>query len=163
MRLPIQLAALLACLACGKAEVEVQEARPADPAAEVTPAAQVLEPPQVLELERGLVVEVAQRGTGAVARRGGEVLVHYSARLSGAEQPFDSSGSRGLPDRWRLSTKGSPRLVEGLVLGLEGLPSGSKATLKIPAALAWGEAGNPAAGVPANADLVYEVTLLEAR
>ncbi len=161
MRVPSLLAALLVCCSCGKEEVQVQEASPPAAAVESEPAAAAEGGPEVLELEQGLVVEIASRGKGSAARRGGEVVVHYTARIADSEQPFDSSWSRGVPDRWKLSTRGSPRLIEGLVLGLEGLAAGSRATLEIPAALGWGEAGNPSAGVPPNSDLVYEVTLLE--
>jgi FKBP-type peptidyl-prolyl cis-trans isomerase len=45
--------------------------------------------------------------------------------------------------------------------GLEGLTPGSEARLKIPASLAWGEKGDPAVGVPANADVVIEVHVLD--
>ena len=47
--------------------------------------------------------------------------------------------------------------MAGLARGLEGLKAGSKATITVPPALAYGKAGLPGAGIPANATLVFEV------
>ena len=74
---------------------------------------------------------------------------------------FDSSRARGVPDDWDLSRTAKPRLIEGLRRGLVGLTAGSRVTLYVPAALAWGDAGLTAAGVPPNADVLYEIELLE--
>jgi peptidylprolyl isomerase len=153
------LLVLALAAACGREPVEVREASspaPAAPAEQAQPSE-----PEVLELGEGLVVEVLERGTGRAARRGGSVVVHYSARVDGVDEPFDSSWSRGLPDRWSLSRSGRPRLLPGLVRGLEGLPAGTRCVVHIPAALGFGAEGLPAAGVPADAALVYEVKLLQ--
>jgi hypothetical protein len=74
---------------------------------------------------------------------------------------FDSSRARGVPDAWDLSRTASPRLIEGLRRGLIGLTAGSRVTLRVPAALAWGDAGLPDAGVPPRAQILYEIELIE--
>jgi hypothetical protein len=74
---------------------------------------------------------------------------------------FDSSRARGVPDAWDLSRTASPRLIEGLRRGLVGLTAGSRVTLRIPATLAWGDAGLPDAGVPPRAEILYEIELIE--
>jgi FKBP-type peptidyl-prolyl cis-trans isomerase len=153
----------LACVAtaCSESEPSSATVAPAEAAAPAQAAAPAV--PETLDLGDGLTVDVLERGKGAEARLGCELLVHFTSRVDGAEEPFDSTSSRGLPDRWRLSSSASPRLIEGLVRGLEGLPAGSRAVLHIPAALGYGAEGRPASGIPADAALVYEVQLLEVR
>jgi len=160
----IRLAPLLALAAAcgGETPVQVQEAPSVQQSASPTEPAPPPQTPQLLELADGLVVEVLERGGGTQARRGGEVVVHYTARVEGTEAPFDSSWSRGVPDRWRLSESARPRLIQGLVRGLEGLPAGTRAVVRIPAALAYGAQGQASCGIPPDAALVYEVRLLEA-
>jgi peptidylprolyl isomerase len=162
MRAVLRLApALLLFAACSDQQpVQVQEATAVEPPAP-PPEPEPPPGPALLELADGLVVDVLEYGRGPAARRGGRVLVHYTARVDGAEAPFDSSWSRGVPDRWLLTTRGTPRLVEGLVRGLDGLPAGTRCIVRIPSPLGFGEQGNPAAGIPADAALVYEVLLLE--
>lgn len=74
---------------------------------------------------------------------------------------FDSSRTRGVPDTWDLARTASPRLIEGLRRGLVGLTAGSRLTLRVPAALAWGDEGLPKAGVPPGAEVLYEIELIE--
>jgi FKBP-type peptidyl-prolyl cis-trans isomerase len=161
----VLFASILALASCSKSEPSDAEATPAEASAEVTAPAQAASPaqPETLDLGDGLTVEVLERGKGEPAKRGCELLVHFTSRVDGAEQPFDSSYSRGLPDRWRMSSSASPRLIEGLVRGLDGLPAGSRAVVHIPAALGYGTEGRPGAGIPADSALVYEVKLLEVR
>jgi len=161
----VLFASLLALASCSKSEPSDAEAAPAEASAEAATTAQAATPaqPETLDLGDGLTVEVLERGKGEPAKLGCEVLVHFTSRVDGAEQPFDSSYSRGLPDRWRMSSSASPRLIEGLVRGLDGLPAGSKAVVHIPAALGYGAEGRPGSGIPADSALVYEVKLLEVR
>lgn len=152
--------------ACSESEpssvhVTPTEAAPSDAAAPAQ--AEAPAEPETLDRGDGLTVEVLQRGQGPEARLGCELLVHFTSRVDGVEEPFDSTYSRGLPDRWRLSSSASPRLIEGLVRGLEGLPAGSRAVLHIPAALGYGAEGRPGAGIPADSALVYEVQLIDVR
>jgi FKBP-type peptidyl-prolyl cis-trans isomerase len=163
MRSLLRLAPLLVlALACTREQpVQVQEAAETTAAPEPEPV--VPAEPERRELADGLVVEVLEHGRGAVARRGGEVVVHYTARVQAAEEPFDSSWSRGVPDRWRLTTQGRPRLIEGLVRGLEGLRAGTRCVLHVPAELAYGSEGRESVGIPPDSTLVWELLLLEAR
>jgi len=111
----------------------------------------------------GLTVEVIQAGKGAEVTGTSEVSLRYSAFVDGVEQPFDASDESGVPLRVHLGAGASPRVIEGLARGLVGLHVGAKAKLHIPPALGWGATGNPAAGVPADAQLVYDVDVLEVR
>ncbi|HVS18704.1 MAG TPA: FKBP-type peptidyl-prolyl cis-trans isomerase [Planctomycetota bacterium] len=84
-----------------------------------------------------------------------------AADVTALPRRFDSSHARGVPDVWDLSRTASPRLIEGLRRGLVGLTAGSRVTLRVPAALAWGDEGLPFAKVPPRADVLYEIELLE--
>jgi len=161
----IFFASILALASCSKSEPTSADATPGAAGDETaaTPESAVPAQPETLDLGDGLTVEVLKRGKGEPARRGAELLVQFTSRVEGAEQPFDSTYSRGLPDRWRMSTSASPRLIEGLVRGLDGLPAGSKAVVHIPPALGYGAEGRPEAGIPADSALVYEIELLEVR
>jgi|SRR5688572_3267930 peptidylprolyl isomerase len=150
---------LVSTASCGPSDVAVQEEGRAE--GEVAALGEAASEPTRTDLGGGLVLEVDQRGQGNGVRAGGQVLVHYAASAPGSDKPFDSSWSRGVPDRWDLSSSAKPRLIEGLRRGLVGLPAGSQVRLSIPAALAWGEAGLPSSGVPPGADLCYEIELLE--
>lgn len=68
----------------------------------------------------------------------------YSTRMPGEEAAFASPGL----------------IIQGWELGLEGMRVGGKRKLFIPAQLGYGERGFPRYGVPANADLVYEVEVV---
>ena len=158
-------ASVLALASCSKSEPSDVDAAPVEASTQAAASAEAASPaqPETLDLGDGLTVDVLERGKGEPARRGCELLVHFTSRVDGAEEPFDSSYSRGLPDRWRMSSSASPRLLEGLVRGLDGLPAGSRAVVHIPAALGYGAEGRPEAGIPADSALVYEVKLLEVR
>ena len=167
---PTALATLLAVLptSCG----EPAAAPPAEPSAPATSAAarapahaKVPEGPAApagpVDLGAGLTLEVQERGTGPEVRPGRDVAFHYRAFLEGQDEPFDSSRERLAPARARPGTGSGPRLVQGLERGLLALREGDRATLRVPPALGWGAAGQPALGVPPDAALVYEVHVLE--
>ena len=164
----------LLCLtaACGDDPVEVREAVTADasesepgaePGTEVSAEATEEEAEPIEQLE----VEQTERGAGAVARQGSVVRLHYEAWLADVHaeggEPFDSSLSRLIPLELKLGSKTGPAVIPGLEQGLLGLTAGSRAVLRIPAELGWGSEGHEAAGVPADASLVYEVRLLTVR
>lgn len=107
----------------------------------------------------GCVVVIQAEGHGPAARIGDEVTLDYVARLSDTETPFASTSSWIEPCRVVLGNVAGPRVVPGLVRGLEGLKEGAKATITVPPALAYGKAGLPSAGIPADATLVFEVHL----
>jgi FKBP-type peptidyl-prolyl cis-trans isomerase FkpA len=104
-------------------------------------------------------------GTGAEARPGMTVSVHYTGWLYDAGAPenrgnkFDSSKDRGEPFDFPL---GAGQVISGWDQGVAGMKEGGTRVLTIPPALAYGPSG--AGGViPPNATLVFEVELLEVR
>ena len=98
-------------------------------------------------------------GTGAIAKAGNHVSVHYIGWLfndgiQGAK--FDSSKDRNEPFDFPL---GAGHVIRGWDEGVQGMSVGGTRTLVIPPELGYGVRG--AGGViPGNATLKFEVTLL---
>ncbi len=103
-----------------------------------------------------LVKEDLQVGTGAEAKAGDSVTVHYRGTLTDGKQ-FDASYDRGEPFTFRL---GAGEVIKGWDEGVAGMKVGGKRKLTIPPAMGYGARG--AGGViPPNATLVFEVELLK--
>ncbi|NDC37201.1 MAG: FKBP-type peptidyl-prolyl cis-trans isomerase [Proteobacteria bacterium] len=99
-------------------------------------------------------------GSGAEAKSGQQVSVHYTGWLLGANDTkgnkFDSSLDRGQPFRFPL---GAGQVIKGWDEGVAGMKVGGKRTLFIPSELGYGARG--AGGViPPNSSLVFDVELL---
>jgi FKBP-type peptidyl-prolyl cis-trans isomerase FkpA len=111
----------------------------------------------------GLQYEDTTPGTGAEARAGQSVTVHYTGWLHDPAQPggkgakFDSSKDRRDPFHFDL---GAGMVIRGWDEGVQGMKVGGTRLLLIPADLGYGARG--AGGViPPNATLLFEVDLLE--
>ena len=110
----------------------------------------------------GLQYEDTTPGSGAEAKPGQHVHVHYTGWLyqngqQGAK--FDSSRDRNDPFEFPL---GAGMVIRGWDEGVAGMKVGGKRTLIIPPQLGYGARG--AGGViPPNATLVFEVELLQVR
>ena len=103
----------------------------------------------------GLEYVETEAGTGAQARAGDTVRVHYTGKFLDGKV-FDSSISRGEPLEFPL---GKGRVIRGWDEGIALMKVGGKATLTIPPQLAYGESG--AGGViPPNATLLFDVELV---
>lgn len=102
-----------------------------------------------------LIIEDLEVGEGLEAAAGKTVTVHYvGSFLDG--KIFDQSTSRG-PFKFKL---GVGQVIKGWDQGVSGMRVGGRRKLTIPSNLAYGSRG--AAGViPPNADLVFEVQLLD--
>lgn len=107
----------------------------------------------------GLKYEDAKAGTGAEAKIGSTLSMHYTGWLynGGAKgKKFDSSLDRGQPFEFQL---GAGQVISGWDEGIQGMKVGGTRTLIIPPALGYGARG--AGGViPPNATLLFEVELL---
>jgi FKBP-type peptidyl-prolyl cis-trans isomerase FkpA len=104
----------------------------------------------------GLQYEEVRVGTGATARSGQDVVVHYTGWLTDGRK-FDSSRDRGDPFTFCL---GAGQVIAGWDEGVEGVQVGGMRMLTIPPRLGYGEFG--AGGViPPNATLVFEVELID--
>ncbi len=103
-----------------------------------------------------LLIEDIQVGTGAEAKAGNKVSVHYVGTLTNGNK-FDSSRDRGKPFEFSL---GAGQVIKGWDQGVAGMKIGGKRKLTIPPHLGYGARG--AGGViPPNATLVFEVELIK--
>jgi FKBP-type peptidyl-prolyl cis-trans isomerase FkpA len=108
----------------------------------------------------GLQYGDVKLGTGAIAKVGGNVSVHYTGWLQNLDgsigKKFDSSRDRGQPFKFSL---GGGQVIRGWDEGVQGMQVGGQRRLVIPAALGYGQRG--AAGViPPGATLIFDVELL---
>jgi FKBP-type peptidyl-prolyl cis-trans isomerase FkpA len=107
----------------------------------------------------GLQFEDTVVGTGAEAKPGRNVTVHYTGWLyENGEQgaKFDSSKDRNEPFIFSL---GAGMVIKGWDEGVQGMKEGGQRVLIIPANLGYGARG--AGGViPPNATLKFDVELL---
>jgi peptidylprolyl isomerase len=104
----------------------------------------------------GLIIEDTVLGTGAEAKAGRTVVVHYTGWLTDGRK-FDSSKDRNDPFSFGL---GRRQVIAGWDEGVQGMKVGGTRKLTIPPELGYGRRG--AGGViPPDATLVFEVELLE--
>jgi FKBP-type peptidyl-prolyl cis-trans isomerase FkpA len=98
-----------------------------------------------------------KKGTGAVAKAGDTVKVHYTGWLTEGKK-FDSSLDRGEPLAFKL---GAGMVIRGWDEGVAGMKVGGKRQLHIPAELGYGARGAGDA-IPPNAELIFDVELVAA-
>jgi FKBP-type peptidyl-prolyl cis-trans isomerase FkpA len=104
----------------------------------------------------GLEYEDISVGSGATAKRGTTVSVHYTGWLTSGDK-FDSSKDRNEPFSFPV---GVQYVIAGWDEGVQGMQVGGVRRLTIPPNLGYGSRG--AGGViPPNSTLVFEVELLE--
>jgi FKBP-type peptidyl-prolyl cis-trans isomerase len=102
-----------------------------------------------------LQIETLRAGTGAEAKRGDNVTVHYVGTLTNGSK-FDSSRDRGKGFGFTI---GEGRVIQGWEQGVAGMKVGELRKLTIPPALAYGERGFPPV-IPPGSTLVFEIELL---
>lgn len=142
----LALIAVLSSAGCGAKTGDTSE-----PAPEATPAESTSSAEQVTELK----IKDDVVGTGAVAKSGDRVNVHYTGWLTDGTK-FDSSKDRNQPFAFTL---GAGEVIPGWDQGVAGMKVGGKRTLTIPPELGYGAQGAGGA-IPPNATLVFEVELL---
>ena len=111
-------------------------------------------------LPSGTQIEDIESGTGAEARKGHAVTVHYTGWLlvdGERGKSFDSSRG-GEPFTFRL---GAGEVIKGWDVGVVGMKEGGIRTLIIPPRDGYGNEGDET--IPANSWLMFEVELVKAR
>ncbi len=107
-----------------------------------------------------LLIEVFEVGTGQEAKKLDTVSMHYTGWVRGRNVHFDSSYDRGEPLSFPL---GVGRVIPGWDLGIKGMRVGTRARLRIPAAMAYGSTGTSDGSIPPDSNLVFDVELVELR
>jgi FKBP-type peptidyl-prolyl cis-trans isomerase len=102
-----------------------------------------------------LKIEDIREGTGAEAKAGQSVTVHYVGTLLDGTK-FDSSRDRGKGFSFKL---GAGQVIKGWDQGVAGMKIGGLRKLTIAPELAYGERGFPPV-IPPRSTLVFEVELL---
>lgn len=103
-----------------------------------------------------LKIEDLIEGEGKAAVRGALITTHYRGFLADGTE-FDSSYRRNQAFQCVLSTN---RVIQGWILGLQGMKTGGKRRLSVPAAQAYGER-QIGTMIPPHSDLLFEIELLE--
>lgn len=94
-------------------------------------------------------------GTGAEAKAGATVRVHYTGWFTNGKK-FDSSVDAHQPYEFTIA---EGNVIKGWIEGVTGMKVGGKRQLRIPPELAYGDAGFKDI-VPPNATLIFDVQLL---
>ncbi len=95
-------------------------------------------------------------GKGDAASAKSTVTVNYTGAVAATGIIFQSSLDSGQPATFPLN-----QVIKGWSEGIPGMKAGGVRRLLIPAALAYGANPPQGSGIPANADLVFDVTLIK--
>ena len=95
-------------------------------------------------------------GSGQEVKTGDTVSVHYTGAVAATGAIFQSSKDFGTePVTFPLS-----QVIKGWTDGIPGMKIGGTRRLMIPAEMAYGATPPQGSGIPANADLVFDVELV---
>jgi FKBP-type peptidyl-prolyl cis-trans isomerase len=94
-------------------------------------------------------------GSGEEVKPGATVTAHYTGAVAADGTIFQSSHDTGQPIPFSLSG-----VIKGWTDGVPGMKVGGKRRLLIPASLAYGANPPNGSGIPANADLVFDIELV---
>ncbi len=111
---------------------------------------------KVENLMSKLQIEDVVVGSGAEAKAGQKIKVHYTGTLENGTK-FDSSLDRNQPFQFTL---GVGQVIKGWDEGVKGMKVGGKRKLVIPSDMGYGSRGAGSV-IPPNATLIFEVELLE--
>lgn len=111
----------------------------------------------------GVQVETVTAGSGPSPTASDVVFIRYTGKLTDGTE-FDKSRDLPLPVEGILP-KGTPMQVSGSIPGfsqaLQKMQKGGTYVVRIPAKLAYGATPPPGAPIPPNADLVFDVELVD--
>jgi peptidylprolyl isomerase len=107
-----------------------------------------------------LVIKDLIKGTGAVAKKGSNVVVNYVGELFANDKVFNNSFKAG--QTFGPFQLGTGAVIPGWDKGIIGMRVGGRRELIIPSSLAYGKSGSGST-IPPNSALVFVVDLLSAK
>lgn len=107
----------------------------------------------IKELPSGLKYIIHEEGEGDLIKPGEKASVNYYGILKSNGNMFDNSWKRGTPFQF---TVGQGQVIRGWDEGLTLFKKGTRGTLIIPYAMAYGEAGRPPS-IPEKSDLIFYI------
>jgi FKBP-type peptidyl-prolyl cis-trans isomerase len=107
---------------------------------------------EVVTTESGLKYFIHEAGDGKICEQGDVAVVNYYGVLTSDGSMFDNSFSKGKPFKFAVGTNS---VIKGWDEALSTIPQESKASLFIPAELAYG--ATPRRGIPANSELMFYI------
>jgi peptidylprolyl isomerase len=102
--------------------------------------------------------EIVRAGSGVEARTGDRITVHTTGYLKDSGNKFWSSRDDGRPFSFTL---GIGQVIVGWDDGMKGMKRGEKARLTVTSNFAYGKKGFGAWGIPPDADLIFDVEVLD--
>ena len=96
-----------------------------------------------------------REGTGDEVPAGATITAHYTGAVAATGAVFQSSKEFGRPISFGLG-----QVIKGWTDGVPGMKVGGIRRLLIPAAQAYGSTPPPGSGIPADADLVFDIELV---
>lgn len=97
-------------------------------------------------------------GTGEEVKPGATVTAHYTGAVAKDGVIFQSSHDSGEPIPFSLDG-----VIKGWTEGVPGMKVGGKRRLLIPAAMAYGATPPQGSGIPADADLVFDIEMVSVK
>lgn len=119
-----------------------------------------------MAMPKGLELETLVAGEGDFPNEGDMVFVKYKGMLADTEEVFDESQDIPLPIEG-VFPEGSPFPLEpdatipGFYKGMQKMQRGGKYRLFIPSEDAYGAEPPPGAPIPPNADLLFEIEVVD--
>lgn len=107
-------------------------------------------------IEKLTIIDIVE-GDGPAVEPGATIEAHYTGALCQNAIIFQSSHDFGQP-----ITFGLDQVIAGWTQGVPGMKVGGMRRLIIPSDMAYG-ASSPAANIPANSDLVFDIELIAIR
>ncbi|XP_019188092.1 PREDICTED: 70 kDa peptidyl-prolyl isomerase-like isoform X1 [Ipomoea nil] len=106
---------------------------------------------------QGLKKKILRKGNSwQTPLPGDEVHVHYSGKLHGNGEYFDSSREKGAPFTFKL---GQGEVIKGWDIGIATMRKGERALYTIPPCLGYGKAGSPPI-IPPDSTLLFDIEMV---
>ena len=115
---------------------------------------------------KGLSIDTITAGEGEYPKEGDMVFLKYKGTFAESGEVFDESQDIPLPVQG-IFPEGSPfpvepdATIEGFYRALQQVQKGGKYEVYIPSELAYGAEPPPGAPIPPNADLIFEIEVVD--